>query len=415
MAPFDIISELGTTGGFIVFLLIGIAFGYILELSGFGDSKKLAAQFYLTEMRVLKVMFTAIIVAMVLIFSFSAFGYLDYSKLFVSPTFLLPQVIGGLIMGVGFVIGGYCPGTSIVAASTFKVDGMFFVGGVAFGIFTFGESVSIFKEFFNSNYLGRFTLWELFDVSEGVMVLMVIILAVIMFIGAEVSERYFGKKKKMESIKLIPHNKFKIIGTGVLVFIVLLTIFKGQPTAEEKWDWIKDKEMVKITNRDIFVDPRELNDAINDPMVYTTILDVRNERDYNIFHLENSLRVEDKQIVDSKFVKSLIDVPDNTVIFLVANNEEKVVEYYKLLKGQGILNLYILDHGINNWLSIFTSSPNEVKNKLGRNYLAQKFDKSVGDSTTLSNPISSSDKKLKIKYKKKIKIKKKKILSGGCS
>jgi uncharacterized membrane protein len=53
---------------YLVFIVIGFAFGYVLEIAGFGNSKKLAAQFYFTELTVLKVMFGAIVTAMVLIF-----------------------------------------------------------------------------------------------------------------------------------------------------------------------------------------------------------------------------------------------------------------------------------------------------------------------------------------------------------
>ena len=50
-------------------------------------------------------------------------------------------------MGAGFIIGGFCPGTSLVAAATLKLDGLFFVLGVIFGIFIFGETVSNFNLF----------------------------------------------------------------------------------------------------------------------------------------------------------------------------------------------------------------------------------------------------------------------------
>jgi len=92
---------------YIVALLIGVSFGYSLEIGGFGQSTKLAAQFYFTDMTVFKVMFTGIIVAMVLVFGSSALGWLDYGRVFVNPTYLWPGVIGGLIMGVGYVIGGF--------------------------------------------------------------------------------------------------------------------------------------------------------------------------------------------------------------------------------------------------------------------------------------------------------------------
>jgi uncharacterized membrane protein YedE/YeeE len=121
----------------------------VLEMSGFAISTKLAAQFYFKDMTVLKVMFTAIVVAMVLIFGASALGLLDYNLIWVNPTYLWPGIVGGLIMGVGFIVGGFCPGTSVVAVSTFKVDGIFALGTL-FGIFIFGETVALLEDFWFS-------------------------------------------------------------------------------------------------------------------------------------------------------------------------------------------------------------------------------------------------------------------------
>jgi len=105
--PFPIQASLGKIGFYVVVLLIGFGFGYMLEIGGFARSEKLAAQFYLTDMTVFKVMFTAIVVAMVLIFGAAAMGWVDYNRIYVNETYLWPGIIGGLIMGVGFVIGGY--------------------------------------------------------------------------------------------------------------------------------------------------------------------------------------------------------------------------------------------------------------------------------------------------------------------
>ncbi len=70
-----------------LFALIGIGFGYTLEMSGFGNSRKLAAQFYFTDLTVLKVMFTAIVTAMVLLFGAVGLGILDFSQVWVNPTY----------------------------------------------------------------------------------------------------------------------------------------------------------------------------------------------------------------------------------------------------------------------------------------------------------------------------------------
>ncbi len=196
MTPFPLPLEslMGHWSQYIVYLAIGFAFGFVLEISGFANSTKLAAQFYLTDMTVLKVMFGAIVTAMVLVFFTTAIGWLDYSLLFVNPTYLWPGIIGGLIMGFGFILGGFCPGTGLVAAAVLKWDGLIFILGVLFGIFMFGETVQYFEEFWYSSYLGRFTIPEWLGVSTGVVVVGIVIMALVMFAGAEQMERIFGKK-----------------------------------------------------------------------------------------------------------------------------------------------------------------------------------------------------------------------------
>jgi hypothetical protein len=109
MAPFplNLTELLGEYGAYLVFLVIGFGFGYALEIGGFGQSTRLAAQFYFKDLTVLKVMFTGIIVSMLGVFTASALGLLDYSLVWVNPTYLWPGIVGGLIMGVGFIIGGF--------------------------------------------------------------------------------------------------------------------------------------------------------------------------------------------------------------------------------------------------------------------------------------------------------------------
>jgi len=138
MAPFDLTGIAGTLPYALVFGLIGVGFGGVLEMTGFGDTRKLAAQFYLRDMTVLKTMFTAIVVAAALVSGATAFGLLDMSRVWVNPTYLWPGIVGGLVMGVGFVVGGFCPGTSLVAAPTGKVDGMIFLAGALPGVRLFG-------------------------------------------------------------------------------------------------------------------------------------------------------------------------------------------------------------------------------------------------------------------------------------
>jgi uncharacterized membrane protein YedE/YeeE len=199
MGPLNINASLGHVWLNVFYVITGMAFGFALERAGFGDSRNLAAQFYLRDMRVLKVMFTAIITAMLLIFWGSALGILDYGRLYINTTYLWPGIVGGIIFGFGFVIGGYCPGTAIVSMSTFKLDGLFFVVGLGVGMFLFGETVSFFRVFWDTSGLyGEVTLQDFFGVSPGVMVLLVVLMALGMFWGAERIERYFATKSAEE-------------------------------------------------------------------------------------------------------------------------------------------------------------------------------------------------------------------------
>ncbi|MCP4628014.1 MAG: YeeE/YedE family protein, partial [bacterium] len=121
--PFYQLDLFGDQASYIIAFILGIAFGFTLERAGFGSSKKLAMQFYFRDMTVLKVMFTAIVTTMVGVLYLNLADILDFSLIYLNPTYLWPQVVGGLIMGVGFVVGGYCPGTSLVASATGKIDG----------------------------------------------------------------------------------------------------------------------------------------------------------------------------------------------------------------------------------------------------------------------------------------------------
>ena len=198
MFPLQLESALGHIWMNFFYVVTGFLFGFALERAGFGNSRNLAAQFYLRDMRVLKVMFTAIITAMLLTFWFNALGWLDYRALYINPTHLWPGILGGFIFGMGFVVGGYCPGTAIVSASTLKLDGLFFILGMGIGMTIFGETVSSFQSFFEtSGYYGELTLQDWLGLSTGLTVLLAVLMALAMFWGAERVEKYFATRNQV--------------------------------------------------------------------------------------------------------------------------------------------------------------------------------------------------------------------------
>ncbi len=164
---------------------IGIAFGWALERAGLGSARKLTGQFYLTDLTVFKVMFSAIVVAMLGAFWLGKLGVLDLSRVHVPETYLWPQFVGGLILGAGFVIGGLCPGTSCVAAASGRGDGAAVMAGMFGGVLMMGFVFDSLRRFYETTARGSLTLPELLHVPYGVVVLVIVALALGGFSVAE--------------------------------------------------------------------------------------------------------------------------------------------------------------------------------------------------------------------------------------
>lgn len=173
----------------VIAALIGIAFGWTLERAGLGSAPKLAGQFYLTDLTVFKVMFSAILTAMLGAFWLSRLGMLDLSQVYIPETFLLPQLAGGLIFGIGFVVAGLCPGTSCVAAATGRGDGAMVMLGMFAGVLVTGLAFAPLRDFYESTSRGSLTLPELLRLPTGVIVCAIVAMALIAFQFAERLEK----------------------------------------------------------------------------------------------------------------------------------------------------------------------------------------------------------------------------------
>lgn len=193
MAP---ILTSGDTAQFISLLcafLVGIGFGFALEQGGFSSSRKLAGMFYGYDATVLKVFFTAAIVAMIGSRILSSLGLLDMDLVFHNPYYAGPAIVGGIIMGAGFVMGGFCPGTGICAAAIGKIDAFVFLLGGALGAFLFAETYPLIQGFLVSGYKGPVKLSESLGLSDTVFIFAVTLLAVGMFWLAEKAEKKFAR------------------------------------------------------------------------------------------------------------------------------------------------------------------------------------------------------------------------------
>ena len=182
-------SVTGNAGTTIVALVIGIAFGWFLERGGLGSARKLTAQFFLTDLTVFKVMFSAIVTAMLGAFWLARLGVLDLSRVYIPETFWIAQLIGGVVFGAGFVIGGLCPGTSCVAAATGRIDGLLVMSGMFAGVLVFHEAYDVLRPVYAAGAAGVSTIPAISRLSYGVTVLLVTTVALAGFRVAQLIER----------------------------------------------------------------------------------------------------------------------------------------------------------------------------------------------------------------------------------
>lgn len=199
--PLTQVLQLSFATEMILAVLVGMGFGFALERAGFGRSDNLAAIFYGRDFRVLRVMFTAIVTAMVGLYLLDLAGALPISSIGVLDTYLGGQLVGGLLVGFGFIVGGWCPGTSIVGVVSGKIDALLFMGGLVAGSALFALGFDSLRPVQDSGARGRVLLHAYLHVPSGVMVFAVALFAVGCFwavgrieraVKASVEERAVG-------------------------------------------------------------------------------------------------------------------------------------------------------------------------------------------------------------------------------
>ncbi len=218
--------ELGLVAG----VAIGFAFGFVLERAGFGRAQKLAAQFYGTDMTVLKVMFGAIVTAMLGMVLLSGLGLVDLRAVAdnaTSGTYLWPMVVGGFALGVGFIVSGYCPGTSMVAMASGKIDGLMTVVGVVAGqvIWTGIEHLPAISRLQNASDLGHVYLPDLLHLGPragpAIVALAVTAMAVAAFLGADRIEKILAKPAPGAPARATPARRAVFAGFAATALFAL--------------------------------------------------------------------------------------------------------------------------------------------------------------------------------------------------
>jgi uncharacterized membrane protein YedE/YeeE len=195
MLPLASSVELAT-GTFLFLTLVGgVAFGVVLERAGFGSGCKLTAVFYGYDMSVVKVMFTAIVTAMVGLWLLASIGVIDMQEIYIVPTNYVAQLVGGLVFGAGFVIGGYCPGTAVVACAAGRTDAWVFALGILAGIAVYARFMGDVEQWIRANAIDDVTLPSLTGIAAGWWVALFVVFLGLAAWGMGIAERTFARFK----------------------------------------------------------------------------------------------------------------------------------------------------------------------------------------------------------------------------
>lgn len=239
-------------------LAIGFGFGFALERAGFGNARKLAAQFYLSDMTVFKVMFTAILVAMVGLFSLRAWGLVDLDLVWVNPNHIAPQLLGGFLLGVGFIISGLCPGTSVVSLASGKLDGLMVFAGAFIGTFLFSISldrVPSLHDIYRSGSGEVVLLNSLlpFDVPALWLAIGVVVMAGAAFIGAEAVERIFTPRRGRLDLTPPQNPRMKYLVIGALLLVSLTAAFTSVEESAVTENAVECAPLPSLTLADLII------------------------------------------------------------------------------------------------------------------------------------------------------------------
>ncbi len=330
----DIIS---TNLNYIVALIIGIFFGMILEQAGFSTSKKLVGLFYGYDFTVLRVFFTAGVTAMVGVLGLLHFGLLDINLIYINPTYIWSAIVGGLIMGLGFVLGGFCPGTSVCAAAIGKIDAMIFIGGAFIGVLIFAEGYPLFESLYKASYIGNPRISETLGISPNLFAFLLTFIALVAFYVVTLIE----KKVNKEEIRFLNLNRTNAIiaGGGILLLIFSVTFVEKKSTLLRM---IEDENLVRnYPLKEMTVDELAFR-LLDKNEERLQIIDFRNEKSYSewslprstLFTRENLFEKEPAQFLRYRHTDNLFVAEDElTERKMAVLASEMGFKNIKILKG----------------------------------------------------------------------------------
>jgi hypothetical protein len=329
---------------YIVALVIGVLFGAILEQAGFSTSKKLVGLFYGYDFTVLRVFFTAGLTAMIGVMALDYYGLLDMSLVYINPTFLTSAIVGGFIMGLGFVVGGFCPGTSICAAAIGKIDAMIFVVSAVVGVLIFAEGYPLFENLYMAANMGSPQMFNTLGMSQGLFAFIFVVLGLVTFWFTSIIENKVNGVKK-PAIRFTPYY----ISIGVLGILLALSAFAFPDRKAYLTQKVEDLNYVNSY-------PLDTMNVDEFALCLTKILecdkyqavDFRSEKDAEKLTIPRSTKMTINDLFAKDAFKTL-NIRDRITVFLA--NDELTERKMAIIADQlGYKRIRILRGGLDNFV-----------------------------------------------------------------
>ena len=330
------LGTLDSTAAAIVALLIGIFFGLALERAGFGSSRRLAGIFYFKDMAVFKVMFTALVTAMLGLGLLTRLGYIDPStQIYHMPTYYGAYIVAGLLFGVGFVMAGWCPGTAAVGLASGKIDAAVFLGGAILGSIFYNEVFPLIKPLAvwgasAQTHFGQASLAFLLvnlGLSQSGLMLLITLVAVGGFWGCQILER--RRTDGGTGLQGTAHQRLLAVSVGLPLLALLVAVMPSMPPGQSRATpvvatvtpetpafvdpAVAAKQLLAHVDRaGDHVEPETLADLLMGQDAGVVAVDVRSAQEYAAFHIRGARHVP------------LADLP----AFAAANRDKRMIVLY---------------------------------------------------------------------------------------
>ncbi len=385
---------------YLIALIMGIGFGFALEQAGFSSTKKLVGLFYGYDFTVIKVFFTAGVTAMIGLLLLSHLGLINLEYVFVNPFFVRSAIVGGIIMGAGFIIGGFCPGTSVCAASIGKVDAMAFIGGSLIGIFLFMEAFPLLENFYLADAKGAPLISDALNMSRTTWAIVLTIIALGAFVFVTyVQQRVTKEEKKWDKAAILQASKWASIPLIVLLIIVIT------PSRDE---YVMAKLERKAGTGECtpkLIDSDKLAyELINNYYNYN-LIDVRTKEEFDKSHIPTAINIPLEELGNLEY-RPLFRQRIKTNIFY-GTSINQASRACLLARFHGDNNGLALKENMEEFHNLFYSQPplgenptkQELILKLFREDAARQLDEIEAALSAMSKPVE----------------KKVRVVQGGCS